>query len=187
MFDGRKIAACAKHFLGDGGTTWASGEHTEGGHAYKIDRGDTRLTEDEIRRIHLPPYLEAIKAGVKTIMISFNSWNGVQCHGNKFLINDLLKEELGFEGLVVTDWAGIDAIPGDYKSDVITSINGDTDKSTINNFVGNMLSKESLFLREEVARISPDIDLTQDVEIGGETVSLAIPMTVEFFWPKTGR
>ena len=49
------------------------------------------LTEDEIRRVHLPPYLEAIKAGVKTVMISFNSWNGVQCHGNKFLINDILQ------------------------------------------------------------------------------------------------
>ena len=70
---------------------------------------------------------------------------------------------------------------------VITSINGDSEKSTINNFVDNMLSKESLFLREEVARISPDINLSQDVEIGGETVSLDIPMTVEFFWPKTGR
>ena len=49
-----------------------------------------------------------------------------------------------------------------------------------------MLSKESLFLREEVSRINPDIDLTQEVEIGGETVTVVIPMTVEFFWPKTG-
>jgi len=127
LFNGRKIAACAKHFLGDGGTTWESGEHNEGGRVYKIDRGDTRLTEDEIRKIHLPPYLKALKAGVKTIMISFNSWNGVQCHGNKFLINDLLKQELGFEGFVITDWAGIDAIPGDYKSDIITSINAGID------------------------------------------------------------
>ena len=127
MFGGRKIAACAKHFLGDGGTNWESGTLKEGIHTYKIDRGDTRLTEDEIRRIHLPPYLEAIKAGVKTVMISFNSWNGVKCHGNKFLINDLLKEELGFKGLVVTDWAGIDEIPGDYKSDIITSINAGID------------------------------------------------------------
>ena len=126
-FGGRKIAACAKHFLGDGGTTWESGKLKEGLHTYKIDRGDTRLSEDEIRRIHLPPYLEAIKAGVKTVMISFNSWNGVKCHGSKFLINDLLKEELGFKGLVVTDWAGIDEIPGDYKSDIITSINSGID------------------------------------------------------------
>ena len=60
-------------------------------------------------------------------MISFNSWNGIKCHGNKFLINDLLKEELGFEGLVVSDWAGIDEIPGDYKFDIISSINAGID------------------------------------------------------------
>ena len=70
---------------------------------------------------------------------------------------------------------------------VVTSVNNDNEKSTINNFVDNMLSKESLFLREEVARISPDIDLKQEVEMGGETVTVDIPMTVEFFWPKAGR
>ena len=127
IFGGKKIAACAKHFIGDGGTTWETGSLQEGMHTYKIDRGDTRLTEDELRRVHLPPYEEAIKAGVKTVMISFNSWNGVKCHGSKFLINDLLKSELNFEGLVVTDWAGIDEIPGDYKSDIITSINAGID------------------------------------------------------------
>ncbi|MAV97039.1 MAG: beta-glucosidase [Candidatus Marinimicrobia bacterium] len=127
VFGGKKIAACAKHFIGDGGTTWETGSLQEGMHTYKIDRGNTKLTEEELRKIHLPPYLEAIKAGVKTIMISYNSWNGVKCHGSKFLINDLLKEELNFEGLVVTDWAGIDEIPGDYKSDIITSINAGID------------------------------------------------------------
>ena len=127
MFNGKKIAACAKHFIGDGGTAWETGSLQEGMHTYKIDRGNTQLTEKELRRIHLPPYLEAINAGVKTIMISYNSWNGVKCHGSKFLINDLLKSELGFEGLVVTDWAGIDEIPGDYKSDIITSINAGID------------------------------------------------------------
>ncbi len=126
-FNGKKIAACAKHFLGDGGTSWETGTLEEGIHTYKIDRGDTKLTEKELREIHLPPYLKAIEAGVKTVMISFNSWNGVKCHGSKFLINDLLKEELGFKGLVVTDWAGIDEIPGDYKSDIITSINAGID------------------------------------------------------------
>jgi len=127
IFDGRQIAACAKHFIGDGGTNWETGSLKEGIHTYKIDRGDTRLTEEELRKVHLPPYLEAVKAGVKTVMISFNSWNGVKCHGSKYLINDLLKTELNFEGLVVTDWAGIDEIPGDYKSDIITSINAGID------------------------------------------------------------
>ena len=127
VLGGRKIAACAKHFIGDGGTTWDPGTLKEGMHKYRLDRGDTKITEEELREVHLPPYLEAIKAGVKTIMISFNSWNGIKCHGNKFLINDLLKDELGFRGLVVSDWAGIDEIPGDYKSDVISSINAGID------------------------------------------------------------
>ena len=126
-FNDRKIAACAKHFIGDGGTDWETGSLQEGMHTYKIDRGNTSISEEELRRVHLPPYLEALNAGVKTIMISFNSWNGVKCHGSKYLINDLLKEELQFDGLVVTDWAGIDEIPGDYKSDIITSINAGID------------------------------------------------------------
>ena len=125
--NGRKIAACAKHFIGDGGTSWETGTLQEGMHSYKIDRGNTSITEEELRKVHLPPYVEAINAGVKTIMISFNSWNGVKCHGSKYLINDLLKNELKFDGLVVSDWAGIDEIPGDYKSDIITSINAGID------------------------------------------------------------
>ena len=67
---------------------------------------------------------------------------------------------------------------------VITSVNGETDKSIISNFVNNMLSKESLVLRDEIARINPDINLKQEVEFGGESTEVDIPMTVEFFWPK---
>ena len=69
---------------------------------------------------------------------------------------------------------------------VITSINGETSKSIISNFVDNMLSKESLFLRDEIQRINPDINLTQEVDVDGEITTLDIPMTVEFFWPKAG-
>ena len=69
---------------------------------------------------------------------------------------------------------------------VITSVDGDETKSTISNFVDNMLSKESLILRDEINRINPDIDLTQEVEVEGETTEVEIPMTVEFFWPKSG-
>ena len=69
---------------------------------------------------------------------------------------------------------------------VITSVNGETDKTVISNFVDSMLSKESLFLRDEIARINPDINLTQEVDFGGESTEMDIPMTVEFFWPKAG-
>ena len=69
---------------------------------------------------------------------------------------------------------------------LITSVNGSTDVATINSFCENMLSKESLFLRDEVNRINPDVELKQVVEIGGEPAEVDIPMTVAFFWPKSG-
>ena len=69
---------------------------------------------------------------------------------------------------------------------VITSVNGASDKVTISNFVDNMLSKESLILRDEIQKINPDINLTQEIEIGGDSTEMDIPMTVEFFWPKAG-
>jgi len=69
---------------------------------------------------------------------------------------------------------------------VITSVNGSDEKSVISNFVDNMLSKESLFLRDEIQRINPDINLKQEVDFGGESAEMDIPMTVEFFWPKAG-
>jgi hypothetical protein len=69
---------------------------------------------------------------------------------------------------------------------IITSIDGNTEQSNINNFVDNMLSKDSLYLRQEIAKNSPDIDLSQEIEIEGETVRVDIPMTVNFFWPNAG-
>ena len=68
----------------------------------------------------------------------------------------------------------------------VTSVNGDDSKATISNFVDNMLSRDSLFLREELNRVAPDIDLTQEIDIEGETVKVGIPMTVNFFWPNAG-
>jgi len=65
----------------------------------------------------------------------------------------------------------------------IVSVNDNDTKSVISNFVDNMLSRDSLFLRSEIKRISPDIDLTQEVEVEGETVTVTIPMAVNFFWP----
>ena len=68
---------------------------------------------------------------------------------------------------------------------VITSVDGDDNISTINEFSQNMLARDSLFLRNHIRDITPDIELKQEVEIGGETVTVDIPMTVGFFWPTT--
>ena len=67
----------------------------------------------------------------------------------------------------------------------ITSVNGDGDMNTINQFVQNMLSRDSLELRKYINKVSPDIELSQEIELEGDTVKVDIPMTVGFFWPKS--
>ena len=112
------MLATAKHYGGDGGTT--------GG----VDQGDTELPEEELRAIHLPPFVDAIAAGVGSMMVSYSSWNGALLHGNAYLLNDLLKGELGFDGFVVSDWAGINALDGDpgfSASDVATAVEAGID------------------------------------------------------------
>ncbi len=115
------VAACAKHYLGDGGTFYGTGAF--GG----LDQGDTRITEAELRRLHLPPYVTAIKNGVRTIMVSFSSWNGDKLHGHRYLITKVLKEELMFTGLVVSDWKGFEQLPGDYADRIGAAINAGVD------------------------------------------------------------
>ena len=68
---------------------------------------------------------------------------------------------------------------------VILSVDGETDASTINKFVQTMLARDSLTLRKEINRIAPDIEMKQNVEVGGEVVEVDIPLTTEFFWPST--
>jgi len=109
------ILACAKHYLADGGTA--------GGR----DQGDAQMDEATLRSIHLQGYRAAVAAGVGSVMASFSSWNGQKMHGHRTLITDVLKGELGFQGFVVSDWAGIDQLPGDYTSDVETSVNAGVD------------------------------------------------------------
>jgi len=112
---GEGIIACAKHYVGDGGTV--SG----------VDQGNTVLTETELRTIHLPGYIDAIEAGVGTVMASYNSWNGTKLHGHKYLLTDVLKEELGFDGFVISDWAGVDQVDGNYREAIKRAINAGID------------------------------------------------------------
>ena len=67
----------------------------------------------------------------------------------------------------------------------ITSVDGDESQSTINNFVQNMLARDSMHLRNEIKNVTPDIELTQEIDLGGESVKVDIPMTVGFFWPSS--
>jgi beta-glucosidase len=109
------ILACAKHYVADGGTT--------GGH----DQGDAQISEATLRAVHLPGYRAAVTAGVGSIMASFSSWNGVKMHSQRYLLTDVLKGELAFGGFVISDWAAIDQLPGDYSQEVETAINAGID------------------------------------------------------------
>jgi beta-glucosidase len=126
------ILACAKHYVGDGGTsaTTAARPGMPGGAAERLwlDQGDTKVDEATLRRIHLPGYIDAIRSGVGSIMPSYSSWNGVRCSGSKRLLTEILKQELGFEGFLISDYNAIGQIkPGDYKTSVEISINAGMD------------------------------------------------------------
>jgi beta-glucosidase len=110
-----RVLATAKHFAGDGGTG--------GG----VDRGDTAGDEAALRALHLAGYVAAVKAGAGSIMVSFNSWNGQGMHGHKRLLTDVLRGELGFTGLLVSDWNGVDELPGERDENVEQAINAGID------------------------------------------------------------
>jgi len=122
------VLACAKHFAGDGGTAFGTGGPKDNSREnWPLDRGDVRLSEKELRDLHMQGYLTAIKAGVGTIMPSYNSWNGIKCSGSKRLLTEILKGELKFEGFLISDYNAIDELPGDYRSDIEQSINAGMD------------------------------------------------------------
>ncbi len=121
LADPLKVLGCAKHYVGDGGTVFGTGE--EG----PLDRGDVRLDEKALRAMHMPGYVTAIRAGVGTIMPSYSSWNGVKCSGSRRLLTEILKDEMGFEGFLISDYAAIEKLPGDYKAQVAGSINAGMD------------------------------------------------------------
>ena len=110
-----RVLATAKHFLGDGGT--------ERG----VDQGDTVLSEQELIDLHAQGYVTAIEAGAQTVMASFSSWNGEKMHGNPYLLTDVLRGPLGFDGLVVGDWNGHGQVPGCTNEQCAASINAGVD------------------------------------------------------------
>lgn len=123
------VLACAKHFVADGGTIYGSGmpnTNQEGGR-YPNDQGDVRLSDADLRKIHLPGYITAIKAGVGTIMPSYSSINGEKMSGNKKWLTDVLKSELGFEGFLISDYNALDQLPGDRAAQIERSINAGMD------------------------------------------------------------
>ncbi|HET8816096.1 MAG TPA: glycoside hydrolase family 3 protein, partial [Pseudidiomarina sp.] len=96
----QRVISTVKHFIGDGGTT-------DG-----VDQGNTEVSEEALFTVHGQGYVGGLNAGAQTVMASFNSWNGEKIHGSEYLLTDVLKKQMGFDGFVVGDWNGHGQIPG---------------------------------------------------------------------------
>jgi beta-glucosidase len=126
------VLATPKHYLGDGGTIWGSPDQVNMGVRYMLDQGNMQGNEETLRRLFLPPYAAAVDAGAMSVMVSFSSWNGTKMHAQRYLLTGVLKGELGFQGFIVSDWAGINQIfPDDYYESVVTAINAGIDMAMI--------------------------------------------------------
>ena len=110
-----RVISTVKHFLGDGGT--------ENGD----DQGDNISSEQALFDIHAQGYVQGLAAGSQTVMASFNSWHGEKNHGNKYLLTDVLKNKMGFDGLVVGDWNGHGQVKGCTNESCPQSINAGLD------------------------------------------------------------
>jgi len=119
--------ATAKHYIGDGGTIWGSSRTGD----YLLDQGNVQVDEATLRKLYLPPYKAAVEAGAMSVMASFSSYRGTKMHAQKYLLTDVLKNELGFKGFIVSDWGGIDQIDPDYYTAVVAAINAGVDMNMV--------------------------------------------------------
>jgi beta-glucosidase len=134
-----RVLASVKHYAADGGTTWGTARRYEWIHGnwqapddqFAIDQGDAKLDEETLRQTHLQPYFDTIKAGALNIMTSFSSWNGEKMHAHKYLVTDVLKDEQGFEGFIVSDWMAVNQLDEDYYKAVVMSINAGIDMNMV--------------------------------------------------------
>jgi beta-glucosidase len=122
----RSVLATAKHYIGDGGTFHGK------------DQGETRTTEANLQRTHAAGYYGALKADVRTVMVSYSSFTDTatgkrwgKMHGNAHLVGDVLKKRMGFDGLVVSDWNGIEQVPGCTKWHCPQAINAGIDLAMV--------------------------------------------------------
>jgi len=120
------VLATAKHYLGDGGTF------------HGVDQGETRTSEANLASVHAAGYYGALQADVQTVMVSYSSFTDSatgrrqgKMHGNAHLIKEVLKQRLGFDGIVVSDWNGIEQIPGCSKAHCPQAINAGIDLAMV--------------------------------------------------------
>lgn len=117
------VVACAKHYVADGAVSFGTGDS-----GYLMDQGNVNINQKDLNDTYLSVYQEAINAGVKSIMVSYSSINNEKNHGNKYLLQDRLKDDMGFNGIVISDFEGIHQLKGDRLYDkVVLSVGAGID------------------------------------------------------------
>ena len=133
-----KVLATPKHFIGVGAMIWNSSKNKD----FFIDQGVTEPDEQAFRSEYLLPFKSAVDNGAQSIMAGLNSWGDTELAAEGYLINDVLKGELGFTGFVVSDWYGVYEIPGGNYSAAVTAINAGVDMVMLpfeyKEFIGNV-------------------------------------------------
>lgn len=115
------VISTAKHFLGDGGTNGGK------------DQGDALANEADFVRIHAAGYPPSIQAGSLSVMASFSSWQGEKVHGSKYLLTDVLKDRMGFQGFVVGDWNAHGQVDGCTNVSCAAALNAGLDMYMVPN------------------------------------------------------
>ncbi|KAG6596978.1 hypothetical protein SDJN03_10158, partial [Cucurbita argyrosperma subsp. sororia] len=141
-----KVAGCAKHFVGDGGTTKG------------INENDTVIDRHSLLSIHMPGYSHSIIKGIATVMASYSSWNGEKMHAHKELLTGFLKNTLNFKGFVISDWQGIDRITSpphaNYTYSIIASVTAGVDMIMIPYDYKEFIDKISYLVKNNIIPMS---------------------------------
>ena len=117
------LAAAAKHYIANGSTVWGSSSNKN----FFIDQGNANLSEEDLRKTQLEPFRVAVAADVKSIMVGLNKLNGEKIVFNRYLITDVLKEELNFKGFVFSDWYGVFENEGNKYKALVKAVNAGVD------------------------------------------------------------
>src|SRR5687768_14806802 len=121
------VLGTPKHFIGDGATMWSSSRTED----YELDQGNMQVPGEIVRKLYLPPYQSGVDAGAMNVMASFSSWKGTKMHAQQYLLTEVLKDELGFDGFIVSDWQGMNQINEDYYTAIVTSVNAGVDMNMV--------------------------------------------------------
>jgi beta-glucosidase len=188
LTDPNTVLADPKHFLGDGGTAYGSSTAVNMNVQYLLDQGVTKFDDDTIADLFLPPYRQVVSAGAKVIMISYSSTQDEgKMHGSKFWITDMLKSQLGFKGIVVSDWAGIEQLSTNYRDALKQGINAGIDMSLIPEKWETFESTlKSLVESGDVTQARIDDAVTRILTVKFEMGLFETPMTPSGKWETVG-